>query len=79
MALFEWIREGVRQAVVLGFADAVEDVGGRTRDEDFGAALAESLRARLSTPRGPAVLEAAAPATGRRRLGRSLDALRKAG
>ena len=78
MGLFEWIREGVRQAVVLGFADAVEDVGERTRDEDFGTALAQSLRARLAAPRGPAVLEAAAPATGRRRLVRSLDALRKA-
>jgi len=79
MGLFEWIREGVRQAVVLGFADAVEDVGGRTHEEDFGTALAESLRARLAAPRAPAVLEAAVPATGRRRLGRSLDALRKAG
>lgn len=78
MGLFEWIREGVRQAVVLGFADAVEDVGGRTRDEDFGTALAESLRARLAAPRQPAVLEPTVSGTGRRRLGRSLDSLRKA-
>lgn len=78
MGLFEWIREGVRQAVVLGFADAVEEVGGRTRDEDFGVALSQSLRQRLAAPHGPAVVEAASPAPGRRRLGRSLDALRKA-
>jgi len=29
MSFFQWLREGVRQAVVLGLADAVEDVGSR--------------------------------------------------
>ena len=36
MSFFQWVREGVRQAVVLGFADAIEDVGNRSRDEDSG-------------------------------------------
>ena len=40
MSFFQWVREGVRQAVVLGFADAIEDVGQRSRDEDFGTGLA---------------------------------------
>lgn len=31
MSFFQWLREGVRQAVVLGLADAVEDVGTRGR------------------------------------------------
>ena len=48
MSFFHWVREGVRQAVVLGFADAIEDVGTRNRDEDFGASLAQSLRERLA-------------------------------
>ncbi len=79
MQFFQWLREGVRQAVVLGLADAVEDVGARAREEDFGPALAQSLRDRLSVVKEPMVLAAAeTPATGRRRLGRSLDALRKA-
>ena len=85
MSFFEWVREGVRQAVVLGIADAVEDVGTRNREEDFGPALAQSLRDRLAVRREPAVLDtaAAAPAgmaapAGRRRLGRSLEGLRKA-
>lgn len=83
MSFFEWLREGVRQAVVLGLADAVEDVGTRARGEDLGPALAQSLRERLTVQheaKAPAVLEAqAATATGgRRRLGRSLDGLRKA-
>ena len=37
MSFFEWVREGVRQAVVLGLADAIDDVGTRSRDEDMGA------------------------------------------
>ena len=82
MSFFQWLREGVRQAVVLGLADAVEHVGTRVRDEDLGPALAQSLRERLTVqPAGikeQTVLEAAAPAGGRRRLGRSLDTLRKA-
>lgn len=82
MSFFDWLREGVRQAVVLGLADAVEDVGTRTRGEDLGPALAQSLRERLAVQhdsKTPDVLETTGTATtGRRRLGRSLDGLRKA-
>lgn len=78
MTFFNWVREGVRQAVVLGLADAVDDIGTRSKDEDFGPALAQSLRERLGTRGEPAVLEAAAAPGPRRRLGRSLDGLRKA-
>lgn len=81
MSFFQWVREGVRQAVVLGLADAVEDVGTRVREEDLGPALAKTLRERLAV--APAdterttVLESSAVASGpRRRLGRSLDGLR---
>lgn len=80
MQFFQWLREGVRQAVVLGLADAVEDVGTRTREEDFGPALAQALRERLvvhhpDTAAATATVAAAPPAK-RRRLGRTLDALR---
>ncbi|MFN7811231.1 MAG: hypothetical protein ACK5SI_01035 [Planctomycetia bacterium] len=79
MTFFNWLREGVRQAVVLGLADAVDDIGTRSKEEDFGPALAQSLRERLVVRPEPTVLEAAAPqGTARRRLGRSLDGLRKA-
>ena len=78
MSFFQWLRERVRQAVVLGLADAVEDVGTRTSTEDFGPALAQSLRERLTVHKGsshePAIVEQAAPA--RRRLGRSLESLK---
>lgn len=80
MQFFQWLREGVRQAVVLGLADAVEDVGTRSREEDFGPALAQALRERLVVHHPDAAVAvtattAAAPAK-RRRLGRTLDALR---
>jgi len=87
MSFFQWVREGVRQAVVLGLADAIDDVGTRSRDEDLGASLAQTLRDRLAVTRQPTVLEApAATATasttvaagGRKRLGRSIEGLRKA-
>lgn len=90
MSFFQWVREGVRQAVVLGLADAIDDVGTRSRDEDLGATLAQTLRDRLAVSRQPTVLEAPAAsaatatatiaggtATGRRRLGRSIEGLRK--
>ena len=78
MSFFHWVREGVRQAVVLGFADAIEDVGTRSRDEDFGASLAQSLRERLAVSAEPTVIESSGSAKGRRRLGRSLEAMQKA-
>lgn len=79
MMFFQWLREGVRQAVVLGLVDAIDDVGGRSANEDLGPALAQSLRDRLAVQREPLVLDpAATPSTGRKRLGRSLEGLRKA-
>ena len=90
MSFFQWLREGVRQAVVLGLADAVEDVGTRNQGDDLGPALAQSLRERLTihrdVPQEPTVLESKASpiaaTAGRRRLGRSLeharDGVRKA-
>jgi hypothetical protein len=74
MSFFQWLREGVRQAVVLGVADAVDDVGGRVRDEDLGPALAQSLRDRLAVQSEPTVIQNRA--SGKRRVGRSLDSLR---
>jgi hypothetical protein len=80
MSFFQWLREGVRQAVVLGLADAVEDVGTRTSTEDFGPALAQSLRERLTVHKDSiqdaTVVEQQAPAPARRRLGRSLESLK---
>ncbi|MGA0038840.1 MAG: hypothetical protein ACO3NZ_03235 [Pirellulales bacterium] len=80
MNFFHWLREGVRQAVVVGIADACDAIGQQAKGEDFGPALAASLRERVAaeSPQ-PALATAgrtidASPAGGpRRRLGRSLS------
>lgn|GEM_PF-478158 len=84
MSFFQWVREGVRHAVVLGVADAFEDIGTRSRDEDLGAQLAQTLRDRLGVTKQPTVLESSTVPVaggtstgGRRRLGRSIEGLRK--
>ena len=70
--LFAWIREGVRQSVLLGVSDAVESIGTPVGSED----VTPHLKAMLA-PRNPDALPAArtvnegAPPQ-RKRLGRSL-------
>lgn len=78
MNFFHWLREGVRQAVVLGIADACDDIGQQAQGDDFGPALAASLRERLAaeTPEAAALpgrtVDAGTPTRTRKRLGRSL-------
>ncbi len=77
LGVFHWIREGVRRSVLLGFSDAVEQLG-------VAADGSEALHPQLA-----AVLREAAPAAlthtteptkpERKRLGRSLEQLRQTG
>ena len=81
MGFFAWLREGVRRAVLMGFSDAVEELGKRTEAEDMGPALALTLRQSIvySGDVGQATKVTAAPAAGRKRLGRSLEQIRETG
>ena len=78
MNFFYWLREGVRQAVVLGVADACEDIGKQAKGGELGPALAASLRERLGAEPSPAgglpgaVAENGGATRTRKRLGRSL-------
>lgn len=78
MNFFHWLREGVRQAVVLGIADACDDIGEQAKGDDFGPALAASLREKLAADPSPngalpsRTVDAANPPRTRKRLGRSL-------
>ncbi len=77
MGLFDWIRQGVRRAVVLGFSDAVSDIGERQEGDDLGEHLAETLRQRLTVE--PASKHTAPTIPGppaRKRLGKSLEQIR---
>jgi hypothetical protein len=81
MGFFAWIREGVRQAVLMGVSDAVTEIGNRRPDEDLGEHLATTLRQALpvdpeSKPATATAVAGASAATGRKRLGKSLEQIR---
>ena len=65
---FTWIREGVRQSVLLGVSDALDDIGTAPHGDD----LKQHLHSALGR-RSEAVVDAA-PAKPKR-LGRSLKDL----
>ena len=74
VGVFGWIREGVRRAVLLGFSDAVEQVGGADDKEALSphlqSLLREAPRRLIEETRG---VETIAAGRGeRKRLGRSL-------
>ncbi len=82
LGVFGWIRESVRRSVLLGFSDAVEQIGGaHSADEQLNPQLAAVLRESVA----PALVHdemASSPASSRpqrKRLGRSLDQLRAPG
>lgn len=68
MNFFNWIREGVRQAVLLGVSEAVESIGVAPNGEDMSKRMLEVLRRG-----GPEVQPSALPMSAKRKkLGRSL-------
>lgn len=69
MNFYTWIRESVKRAVLLGVSDAIEQIGTPVEGDQSSQKLLTSLRQHV-------MLEAqveTAPATGRKRLGKSLD------
>ncbi len=84
MNVYGWIRDSVRRAVLLGFSDAVEQIGALDGNQNINPQLLSMLKQNPAT----AGLSGAAPATAveeeveskpRRRLGRTLDDLRHDG
>jgi hypothetical protein len=80
LGVFHWIRDAVRRSVLLGFSDAVEQLGGpadhaEPMNSHLLAALREAVPSALTqapTVERPAKAE-------RKRLGRSLEQLRQQG
>jgi hypothetical protein len=68
---FTWIREGVKQAVLLGVSDAVQEIGTPENEEDMSHRLLEVIK---NDGKTPAAIGARASTSvgGRKRLGRSL-------
>jgi hypothetical protein len=77
VGVFHWIREAVRRSVLLGFSDAVEQLGVPAESSELHPQLSAVLR--QVTPALEAQPAAARPAVRpeRKRLGRSLDQLRE--
>jgi hypothetical protein len=77
MGFFAWLREGVRRAVLLGFSDAIAEIGSRSEQEDIGPHLASAFQQSVQDQNG--AVRAPAPSTNvRKRLGKSLAQLSEA-
>jgi hypothetical protein len=77
MNFFHWIRDGVRQAVLLGVSDAVTDLGKPSEDDDISHRLLEVIRnprQALTDERG----DDGAGGVKRRKLGRGLQEVQAA-
>jgi hypothetical protein len=73
MNLFSWIRDGVREAVLLGVSDAVGDIGTPADGQDIRPQLLQSLRANP-----PTIVDASHERPTRKKLGRSLEQIQAA-
>lgn len=68
---FEWLRDGVRQSVLLGVSDAIEQIGSPADAEDLHPNVAALLQGEgAGKPKRVGVA-----ANNRKRLGRSLKDL----
>jgi len=79
LGVFHWIRESVKRSVLLGFSDAVEQLGVPSESQEVSPQLMTMLRQNSQQAlenTAPAVRPQAKPE--RRRLGRSLDQIRDA-
>ena len=75
MNFFNWIREGVRQAVLYGVSDAVGEIGEPPHGESMHKRLLEVLKTapEQTTPRLTSASSTGTIPTKRKRLGRSLS------
>lgn len=69
MNFFTWVRDGVRQAVLLGVSDAVGDIGTPHEGDDISQRLLQAMRSGQ-----PIITESrSTDRTARKKLGRSLE------
>lgn len=67
---FEWIRDGVRQSVLLGVSDAIEQLGTPADSDDVHPGVASFLASDKTEKKR--VGASSSGSSGRKRLGRSL-------
>lgn len=75
--VYGWIRDSVRRAVLLGFSDAVEQLGALEGNQNLNPQLLACLKQNPATVGSAATTLGAEPEAAaskpRRRLGRTLD------
>lgn len=71
MNLFTWIRDGVRQSVLLGVSDAVEQLGTPAATEDLHPSVVGFLNTDPNDA-SPKITNKRGTTGGRKRLGKSL-------
>jgi hypothetical protein len=77
MNFFTWLRDGVRQSVLLGVSDAIETLGTPAANDDLHPSVAGLLKVDKSEEAGPAPMLTQGnnrqnSGGNRKRLGRSL-------
>lgn len=70
--VFTWIREGVRQSVLLGVSDALEHIGAAPDGDDLKARVATAITRREAELAAVGAIPQAATGSRPKRLGRSL-------
>lgn len=76
MGVYTWIRENVKQAVLLGFNDAIETIGPPEPETKFNENLAAVFQQPAGAVSGSAPRKVGGPK--RKRLGRSLNQIQDA-
>jgi hypothetical protein len=79
LGFFAWLREGVRRAVLMGFSDAITEIGNRNENEDLSPQLSQQLQQSLvveQSATGPVITANTAPGA-RKRLGKGLEQLQE--
>ncbi len=79
LGLFNWIRDGVKQSVLLGVSDAIDTIGSPEENRSLHPALLSFAKQPLAMQAEARIDESAQrkipSASGRKRLGRSLSDL----
>jgi len=77
LGLFNWIRDGVKQSVLLGVSDAIDTIGSPEENRSLNPALLSFAKQPLAMQAEARIDEPAQRklpgASGRKRLGRSLS------
>ena len=76
LGVFGWIRESVRRSVLLGFSDAIEQVGTGSDGEELHPQLAAVLRDAGQKALPLRSETTSTKSSSKKRLGRSLEQLR---